>query len=93
MVKQTQLAGRGLELIGGLIYVDDRSGEFGDPTFRLPSYTTVRVAANFEVSDSLDVRLEVNNLFDEEYYSKSYVDDWVQPGTPLNFRISANFSF
>ena len=93
MVKQTQLAGRGLELIGGLIYVDDRSGEFGDPTFRLPGYTTVRVAANFEVSDSLDVRLEVNNLFDEEYYSNSYADVWVQPGTPLNFRISANFSF
>ncbi|MDG1207360.1 MAG: TonB-dependent siderophore receptor [Pseudomonadales bacterium] len=93
MVQRTQLAGRALDLIGGLIYVDERSGQFGDPSFELPSYTTVRVAANLEVSESLEVRLEVNNLFDEEYYTNSYADVWVQPGAPLNFRVSVNFNF
>ena len=92
-VKQTQLAGRELDLIGGLIYVDDRSGEFGDPTFRLPSYTTVRVAANYQFSESLGLRMELNNLFDEEHYTNSYADVWVQPGEPRSWRLSANYSF
>lgn len=93
VAKQTQLAGRELDLIGGLIYVDDRSGEFGDPTFRLPGYTTVRVAANYKFSDSLGLRMELNNLFDEEYYTNSYADVWVQPGAPRSWRLSANYSF
>ena len=93
IAQETQLAGRALTLIGGLTYVDDRSGEFGDPTFRLPSYTTVRVAANYEISESFGLRAEVNNLFDEEYYTNSYAAVWVQPGTPQNFRVSADFRF
>jgi len=93
LAQEVQLAGRALTLIGGLTYVDDRSGEFGDPTFRLPSYTTVRVAANYELSDSVGLRAEVNNLFDEEYYTNSFADVWVQPGIPQSFRVSANFRF
>ena len=93
LAQEIQLAGRALTLIGGLTYVDDRSGEFGDPSFRLPSYTTVRVAASYDFSESLGLRAEVNNLFDEEYYTNSFADVWVQPGTPRNFRVSANFRF
>ena len=93
LAQQAQLAGKELTLIGGLTHVDDRSGEFGDPTFRLPSYTTVRVAAAYEVSDSFGLRAEVNNLFDEEYYTNSYAAVWVQPGTPRSFRVSADFRF
>ncbi|MDJ0918457.1 MAG: TonB-dependent siderophore receptor [Woeseiaceae bacterium] len=93
LAQQTQLAGKELTLIGGLIYVDDRSGEFGDPTFRLPSYTTVRVAASYDFSESLGLTAEVHNLFDEEYYTNSYAEVWVQPGTPRSYRVSANIRF
>ena len=93
LAQRTELAGRELTLVGGLTYVDDRSGEFGDPTFELPSYTTVRVAANYDVSDALDVRLEVHNLFDEEHYTNSYADVWVQPGAPRSYRVSASYRF
>lgn len=92
-VQQTQIAGREFELIGGLTYVGERSGEFGDPEFTLPSYTTVLIAANYEVSDSLGLRAEVNNVLNEEYYTNSYGDVWVQPGTPRSFRLSADFRF
>ena len=34
----------------------------------LPSYTTVRFATNYQVTDSLALRGEINNLLDEEYY-------------------------
>ncbi|WP_133471681.1 TonB-dependent siderophore receptor [Paraglaciecola marina] len=93
LVQQTQLAERDLDLIAGLVYVGERIGEFGDPSFKLPEYTTVRLASNYAVSDALTVRAEVNNLFDQEYYTNSYASVWVQPGTPRSFRVSATYNF
>ncbi len=93
LVKQTQLAGKELSLIGGLIYVHDRNGFFSDQDFRLPSYTTVHVAAGYEVSDHIELRLGINNLFDKEHYTNSFADVWVDPGTPLNANLSATFRF
>ena len=93
VAQEMELAGRPLTLIGGVTYVDDRSGEFGDPTFRLPDYTTARIAASYEISESLGLRAEVNNLFDEEYYTNSFANVWVQPGIPRFFRVSADFRF
>ncbi len=93
LAQQTRLAGKDLTLIGGLTYVDERSGEFGDPTFTLPSYTTVRIAANYDVSDALGLSVEVNNLFDEEFYTNSFASVWVQPGAPRNYRVTANLRF
>ena len=93
LAQRTQLAGNDLTLIGGLTYVGDRSGEFGDPVFELPSYTTVRVAAEYEVSDAFGLTFEVNNLFDEDHYTNSYASVWVQPGAPRNFRVSASYRF
>lgn len=87
------IGGRNLSVIGGLTYVGDRSGEFGDPAFTLPSYTTVRVAANYDVSEAVAVRVELNNLFDEEFYTNSFADVWVQPGIPQNFRAAVSFRF
>ncbi|MEM7098608.1 MAG: TonB-dependent siderophore receptor [Pseudomonadota bacterium] len=93
LTKRTQLNDRPITLIGGLTYVDDRSGEFGNPDFDLPSYTTARIAANYEVTDALSVRLEINNLFDEEYYTNSFASVWVQPGIPQSFRASVSYRF
>ena len=93
LAQDTRLAGKPLTLIGGLTYVGERSGEFGSPTFMLPSYTIARVAANYEVSESLGLRAEINNLFDEEYYTNSFASVWVQPGIPQNFRVTADFRF
>lgn len=93
IVQQAELAGRELDLIAGLVYVGERSGGFGDPSFKLPEYTTVRIASSYEITDSLTLRAEVNNLFDEEHYTNSYADTWVQPGTPRSFRVSATYNF
>ena len=93
IAEATQLAGKPLTLIGTLVYVGDRSGQFGHPTFELPSYTTLRVAADYQVSESLGVSAEINNLFDEEFYTNSYSNTWVQPGAPTWWRLSATYSF
>ncbi len=92
LVQQAQLMNKDIELIGSILYVGDRSGQFGK-TFKLPSYTTVRVAANYQVLKSLELRAEINNLFDEEYYTNSFADVWVQPGTPRSVRLSSIFRF
>ncbi|WP_370979380.1 TonB-dependent siderophore receptor [Agaribacterium sp. ZY112] len=93
LVKQTQLIGKDLDLIAGVIYVDDRNGFFSDQDFRLPSYTTTRIAANYRLSELLELSAEVNNVFDETYYTNSFADVWVQPGAPRNVLLSARFSF
>ncbi len=87
------VAGRKLLLTGGALYVDDRNGQFDNQDFRLPSYTTVRVQADYEISKSLAVRAEINNLFDKEYYTNSYASVWVQPGAPINGRVALRYSF
>lgn len=92
-VQTTELAGKPLSLIGGLLYVDERNGFFSKQDFKLPSHTTVQVSANYKISDAVELRAEINNLFDEEYYSNSFADVWVQPGTPRNVRVSAAFRF
>ena len=93
LIQQTQLAGKELSLIGGFIYVHDRNGFFSDQNFRLPRYTTVQVAANYKISERVDLRAGINNLFDREHYTNSFADVWVQPGTPLNVNVSATFRF
>lgn len=93
LVKQTKLAGKDLRLIGGALYVGSRNGFFANQNFKLPSYVTARVAANYELSKSVELRAEINNLFDEEYYSNSFSDTWVQPGAPRNANVSATFRF
>ena len=93
LTHQSRLADKDFSITGGLIFVDDRNGFFSDQNFRLPSYTTVRVAATYEVLESLEIRAEINNLFDEEHFTNSFADVWVQPGEPVNGNLSAIFRF
>ena len=41
-----------------------------------------------EVNPKLALRLELDNLFDETYYTNSFSDLWVQPGAPISWRVS-----
>lgn len=92
LVKQTELSGKPFKFGGGLLHVGDRNGFFG-ADFELPSYTTARAFASYDVSDALKLRVDVDNLFDETYYTNSFADVWVQPGTPQNFRLTATLVF
>lgn len=92
LVKSTELSGQLFEYGGGLLHVGKRNGFFGT-AFNLPSYTIARAFANYELNESIELRLEVDNLFDATYYTNSFADVWVQPGTPRSVRASANFRF
>jgi len=57
------------ELGGGVLYVGDRNGFVGSD-FELPDYTTVRAFAEVGVAENTSLRLDVDNIFDETFYTK-----------------------
>ncbi|MFO2462361.1 TonB-dependent receptor [Pseudomonas sp. 15FMM2] len=78
---------RGSDLGAAFTYVGDRSGEAGK-SFELPAYHTVDLLAHYKASENVTVGLNLNNLFDEKYYERSYSNYWVNPGEPRNFTVS-----
>lgn len=59
----------------------------------LPSYTRVDAAVFFEATDTLSLQLNVENLFDEDYYPSAHGDNNIQPGAPLNASLGARLRF
>ena len=92
LVQSAVLYGKAIKFGGGLLHVGKRNGFFGTD-FELPSYTTARVFVNYDVTNEIGIAVEVNNLFDETYYTNSFADAWVQPGTPRNVKFSASYKF
>jgi iron complex outermembrane recepter protein len=92
LVKSMSLAGRSLQLGGGMVHVGKRSGEF-TTAFKLPGYTLGRAFVAYDVTKTTTLRLDIDNLFDQTYYTNSFSALWVQPGTPRSARLSATFKF
>lgn len=92
LARDATLAGLPLRFGGGVLHVGSRLGEVGT-AFELPSYTVARVFAALQVSDSLTLSGEVNNLFDRSHYSNSFSQLWVQPGSPRSARLSLSYAF
>ncbi|MEM8825725.1 MAG: TonB-dependent siderophore receptor [Pseudomonadota bacterium] len=81
-----------IELGGGVLYVDERLGFTGFDFF-LPDYTTVQLFGEIEVVEGFTIRGDVENLFNETFFTNSFADVWVQPGAPTTGRVTARFSF
>ncbi len=92
LVKTLPLGERALQVGGGVVHVGRRSGEF-TTNFKLPSYSVGRVFAAYELSKTTTLRLDIDNLFDQSYYTNSFSALWVQPGTPRSARLSTTFKF
>ncbi|MFL2850099.1 MAG: TonB-dependent siderophore receptor [Pseudohongiellaceae bacterium] len=90
--KSISLNGLMGQIGAGAIYTDERVG-WTAYDFFLPSYTTARVFGQVELSDSWSVRIDVDNVFDEEFYTNSYADVWVEPGAPTRWRFSTRYNF
>ncbi|WP_439544620.1 TonB-dependent siderophore receptor [Sandarakinorhabdus sp.] len=70
-----------LMLGGGVQHVGERLGATGT-NFTLPDYTLARLFASLTVTKNIEVFADVTNLFDTTWYSNSFNDLWVQPGSP-----------
>ncbi len=85
--KGLQLRGANGRIGGGFLTVGERLGMTATD-FYLPGYTAARIFGEVEIFDGTTLRLDVDNLFDEEFYTNSWADVWVEPGAPLRYRLS-----
>ncbi len=80
---------------GGVVvqHVGKQLGDFLEQDFDLPSYTLVNLFANVALSSKIELNVNVNNLFGEEYYQNSYFEAWTMPGAPRSVKASIKYSF
>lgn len=81
----------GLSFGGTINHVGKRFGDI-DETFLLPSYWRADASVAYKISDNLALRLNVDNLFDDEIYSTGYSLFEVWPSTPRTYRATLSFS-
>ncbi|MBX7527628.1 TonB-dependent receptor [Qipengyuania vesicularis] len=70
----------------GVIHQSDQFASFSNDVV-LPSYWRVDAAAYYTVSDRLSFQINVENLFDEDYYPSAHGDNNIQPAEPFSARI------
>ncbi|WP_220812680.1 TonB-dependent siderophore receptor [Pseudomonas paralcaligenes] len=79
------------------IFNKGSNSTFGAYHIEQDAYLLVGLMAGFKVSEHLDTRLNVNNLFDKKYYqgiaSNSTWSPYDVYGEPRNFVLSAKYSF
>ncbi|TIX52095.1 TonB-dependent siderophore receptor [Alteraurantiacibacter aquimixticola] len=76
----------------GVVHMSDQFAS-SSTNVVLPSYTRVDAALYFDVSEQVSLQLNVENLFDEEYYPSAHGDNNIQPAEPLNASIGARLRF
>jgi iron complex outermembrane receptor protein len=92
LARTFDIGGTQLRLGGGVQHVGERLGETAT-TFKLPGYTLVRLFANWQLTENIELFGQVHNLFDETYYTNSFARLWVQPGAPRSGTVGVRVRF
>lgn len=71
--------GRRYGVGGGLHYVGNRSGNTAD-TYSLPAYTTAKLLGYWQLSKTVRLSVDVDNVFNRTYYTGSWGNLYVIPG-------------
>ncbi|MCJ8161233.1 TonB-dependent receptor [Acinetobacter zhairhuonensis] len=90
---QFSLVGHEAGLIGNVNYYGKRSANYIDNGTSLPEFTVVNLGGYVQVHPDLRVQLNIENLFDRDYYVSSYTNNWVQPGEPLKATATIHWAF
>jgi len=97
LVQAFELGGKGASFGGGLNYVGQREGSVAPlvvaDNFKLPAYTTAKLLASYNLSRSLQLSVNVDNLFDKAYYASSYQQVWVFPGSGRKVTATGQLKF
>lgn len=76
----------------GLIHQSEQYASLNNTT-ELPDFTRVDAAVYYDYSDDVRFQLNVENVFDEEYFPAAHNDNNISTGEPLNARISMQYQF
>lgn len=76
----------------GVIWQDDRFAS-NDNTVVLPDFWRVDAMASWAVTDNAELQLNVENLFDEEYFPDAHSNPNITPGAGRLFRASLKLRY
>ena len=62
-------------------------------TTRLPGFTRVDAAVYFKVASNIELQVNVENLFDADYFSDAHNNNNISPGAPINARFTVRAKF
>ena len=80
----------------GEIYLNQHSStNRNGPLLIAGGFVTHRAMAHYAFNDAFDLQLNINNLFDKEYYTRvrTSPNGWATPGESRTFIASANYRF
>ncbi len=63
------------------------------PRVKAQDYFVHRATVAWSPTEQLELRLNVNNLFDKEYYTRVRNNGWAMPGDRRNATLTANYRF
>ncbi|GMN13765.1 hypothetical protein MTsPCn7_15410 [Altererythrobacter sp. MTPC7] len=69
----------------GVIYQDEQFASFSNNVV-LPDYWRVDTAAFYDVNENVSLQVNIENLFNEDYYPSAHGDNNIQPGEPFSAR-------
>ena len=87
-VKATERLGLGL----GVIFQDDSFANNGN-TAILPNYTRVDAAIFYKLSDNYRLQVNIENLFDKQYFPDAHSTHQITVGRPINAAFSIRGEF
>ena len=64
-----------------------------DNSVEVPDFTRVDAAAYYALSDTMRLQLNIENLFDEDYYPDAHSNDNISTGEPFDARLSLTADF
>lgn len=62
-------------------------------TTRLPGFTRLDAAIFFNVTEAIELQLNVENILDDRYFPDAHNNNNISTGAPLNARVSARLKF
>ena len=76
----------------GIIHQDSSFAELNN-TVELPSFTRVDAAFFFDINENWQAQVNVENIFDEEYYPSAHNNNNISPGAPRSAYVTVKANF
>lgn len=76
----------------GVIHQGDRFATFSNAV-TLPDFTRVDAALYYSLSEAIDLQVNLENLFNDLYFSSAHNDNNITPGAPRSFRAAVTARF
>ena len=84
----------GLRLFGGIVYEDEKkTNTSARIRTKIPDYVRFDLGASYDFTESIQARLFIQNLTDEEYYTSANGENRVVPGQPFNATVGVRVRF